>query len=63
MPSSTRPARVYRAGQSWSEPPGASHSISRNASRTEPARLLAVFVVDSGDKALTVPVADQGVQP
>lgn len=57
------PARVYRAGQSWSEPPGASHSISRNASRTEPARLLAVFVVDSGDKALTVPVADQGVKP
>ncbi|OZI73479.1 cupin domain-containing protein [Bordetella genomosp. 6] len=57
------PARVYRAGQSWSEPPGASHSISRNASRTEPARLLAVFVVDSADKALTVPVADQGMQP
>lgn len=57
------PARVYRAGQSWSEPPGASHSISRNASRTEPARLLAVFVVDSGDKALTVPVADQGARP
>jgi quercetin dioxygenase-like cupin family protein len=25
--------RIYRAGESWSEPPGAIHSISRNASR------------------------------
>jgi quercetin dioxygenase-like cupin family protein len=49
-------ARIYRAGESWSEPPGAVHSISRNASRTEPAKLLAVFVVDSDDKALTTPV-------
>ncbi|MGY3603559.1 MULTISPECIES: cupin domain-containing protein [unclassified Bradyrhizobium] len=48
--------RVYKAGGSWSEPPGASHSISRNASRTEPAKLLAVFVVDTDDKALTTPV-------
>jgi len=28
--------------------------IGRNASSTEPAKLLAVFVVDSNDKALTV---------
>jgi quercetin dioxygenase-like cupin family protein len=48
--------RVYRAGESWSEPPGATHSISRNASRTEPAKLLAVFVVDSVDKKLTTPI-------
>jgi quercetin dioxygenase-like cupin family protein len=48
--------RTYTAGQSWSEPPGASHSISRNASRTKPAKLLAVFVVDTDDKALTTPV-------
>src|SRR5690606_39404185 len=33
--------RIYRAGQSWSEPPNATHSISRNASKTEPAKLLA----------------------
>jgi hypothetical protein len=26
-------ARIYRAGESWSEPPGAIHSISRNAAR------------------------------
>jgi quercetin dioxygenase-like cupin family protein len=48
--------RIYRAGESWSEPPGATHSISRNASRTVPARLLAVFVVDTNDNPLTTPI-------
>jgi quercetin dioxygenase-like cupin family protein len=49
-------ARIYRAGESWPEPPGATHSISRNASKTEPAKLLAVFVLDTNDKALTTPI-------
>ncbi len=48
--------RIYRAGESWSEPPGATHSISRNASRTEPAKLLAVFVLDTNDNPLTTPI-------
>jgi quercetin dioxygenase-like cupin family protein len=48
--------RIYRAGESWSEPPGATHSISRNASKTEPAKLLAVFVLDTNDNPLTTPV-------
>jgi quercetin dioxygenase-like cupin family protein len=48
--------RIYRAGESWSEPPGATHSISRNASKTEPAKLLAVFVLGTDDKELTTPV-------
>jgi len=48
--------RIYRAGESWSEPPGATHSISRNASRTEPATLLAVFVLDTNDNPLTTPI-------
>jgi len=47
---------IYRPGKSWSEPPGATHSISRNASRTEPAKLLAVFVLDSNDNPLTTPI-------
>ncbi|MGE0237628.1 MAG: cupin domain-containing protein [Parvibaculaceae bacterium] len=47
------PARVYKAGESWSEPPGSTHSISRNASSTKPAKLLAVIVADTGDKDLT----------
>ena len=49
-------AHIYKAGESWSEPPNASHPISRNASKSKPAKLLAVFVVDSDDKALTTPV-------
>ena len=47
---------IYKAGENWSEPPNASHPISRNASKTKPAKLLAVFVVDSDDKALTTPI-------
>jgi quercetin dioxygenase-like cupin family protein len=50
------PTRVYKAGESWSEPPGASHPISRNASKTQSAKLLAVFVVGTDDKDLTTPV-------
>jgi quercetin dioxygenase-like cupin family protein len=46
---------VYHAGESWSEPPGARHTVSRNASKTQAAKLLAVFIVDSNDKPLTTP--------
>jgi quercetin dioxygenase-like cupin family protein len=49
------PARVYHAGESWYETPGAHHKVSENASKTKPAKLLAVFVVDSADKVLTTP--------
>ena len=48
--------RIYRAGESWSERPGAIHSISRNASKPEPAKLLAVFVLDTNDDPLTTPI-------
>jgi quercetin dioxygenase-like cupin family protein len=48
--------RIYRAGESWSEAPGAIHSISRNASKTQPAKLLAVFVLDTDDRVLTTPI-------
>jgi quercetin dioxygenase-like cupin family protein len=47
------PERVYRAGESWLEPPGAAHSVSANASATEPARLLAIFVADDGAELTT----------
>ena len=49
------PRRVYSAGESFYEPQGSSHPVSRNASKTRPARLLAVFVVDSDEKELTTP--------
>jgi quercetin dioxygenase-like cupin family protein len=48
--------RIYKAGESWSEPPGSSHPISRNASKIKPAKLLAVFVANTDDKQLTTPV-------
>jgi quercetin dioxygenase-like cupin family protein len=50
-----QPEHIYFAGECWYETPGAHHLISRNASNTEPAKLLAVFVADTGDKALTTP--------
>jgi quercetin dioxygenase-like cupin family protein len=50
------PRRVFRTGESFYETPGSLHSVSRNASATEPAKLLAVFVVDTDDKELTTPV-------
>ena len=49
------PETVYRAGESWSELPGDRHAVSRNASSTERARLLAVFVVDTAETNLVLP--------
>jgi uncharacterized protein YbjT (DUF2867 family)/quercetin dioxygenase-like cupin family protein len=49
------PVIVYHAGESFSEMPGDHHRVSANASQTEPARLLAVFVVDTDEKNLTTP--------
>jgi quercetin dioxygenase-like cupin family protein len=46
--SATGPVKVYKAGESFFEPPGSQHLISENASATEPASLLAVFVADDG---------------
>jgi quercetin dioxygenase-like cupin family protein len=48
------PVTVYRAGESFSEMPGDHHGVSENASSTSPARLLAVFVVDSNENNLTI---------
>jgi len=47
--------RTFSAGESWSELPGDRHPVSRNASATEPAKLLAVFIVDANDKELVTP--------
>lgn len=44
--SATGPVRVYRAGDTFFEPPGSTHLVSANASDTEPASLLAIFVAD-----------------
>lgn len=49
------PEKTYRAGDSFYEMPGDHHGVSANASETEPARLLAVFVVNTDEKNLTTP--------
>lgn len=50
------PVKIYRAGENFSEMPGDRHGVSANDSQTEPARLLAVFVVDTGEKELVYPL-------
>ena len=49
------PVVTYRAGQNFPEMPGDRHSLDENASKTEPAKLLAVFVVDTDEKELLTP--------
>ena len=50
------PVRVYTRGQNFTESPGDRHDISQNASDSEPATLLAVFVVRTDDVPLTTPI-------
>ena len=52
------PERVYNAGENFYEEPGALHGVSANASDTEPARLLAVFILDTDEKELTTPTTE-----
>ena len=42
---------VLKAGDSFYEPPGALHSVSRNASDELPASLIAFFVLRAGELA------------
>ena len=48
------PERVYKVGEMFYEPPGSTHEVSKNASATEPARLLAMIFAPKG-ATLTVP--------
>jgi quercetin dioxygenase-like cupin family protein len=40
---------MLKAGDSFYEPPGALHSVSRNASEQVPASFIAFFVLDDGE--------------
>jgi quercetin dioxygenase-like cupin family protein len=51
--SATGPIKVYKAGESFFEPQGSKHLISENASATEPATLLVVFVAEDGAQLTT----------
>jgi quercetin dioxygenase-like cupin family protein len=44
--------QVFHAGEHWTEKPGVHHTVSENASDTEPAKLLAIFIADTKDKNL-----------
>jgi quercetin dioxygenase-like cupin family protein len=48
------PAEIFGVGQSWFEPPGTIHLFAENASATEPAEILAIFVADSDCGPLTI---------
>ena len=50
------PEKIYRAGENFYENPGDLHGVSGNASDTEPARILAVFILDTDDTELTTAV-------
>jgi quercetin dioxygenase-like cupin family protein len=47
------PVETFEVGQSFFEPPGSTHIVSANASATEPAELIAVFVADEGAQLTT----------
>jgi quercetin dioxygenase-like cupin family protein len=58
---SGEPEKVYARGEMFYEPPGSTHEVSRNASSTEPARLLALIFAKKGE-ALTTPGPAAGRQ-
>ena len=47
------PVETFKVGQSFFEPPGSTHMVSANASSTEPAELVAIFVADEGAQLTT----------
>ena len=48
------PVETFKVWQSFFEPPGSTHLVSANASNTEPAELIAVFVADEGAQLTTL---------
>jgi quercetin dioxygenase-like cupin family protein len=46
--SATGPARIYKAGETFFEPPGSDHLVSENASASELASLLAIHIAKDG---------------
>src|SRR4029077_421008 len=48
------PEKIYTVGQMFIETPNQLHAVSGNASKTNPARLLAILLAEAG-KQLTTP--------
>jgi catalase len=51
--SATGPTKIFRAGESFFEPAGSQHLVSENASQTEPASMLAIFIAQEGAQLTT----------
>jgi quercetin dioxygenase-like cupin family protein len=49
------PAKTFGPGDSWYEAPGAHHIVSRNASTTQPAKLL-VFAIVGEHEPVKLPI-------
>ncbi|MNO09529.1 Cupin domain protein [compost metagenome] len=49
------PAKTFKAGEFWYEPAGSEHLVSKNASATQPAKLL-VFMVLAPDEKVLIPL-------
>ena len=44
------PTRTYHPGEDWVERPHAHHVLTANTSQTKPAKLLVIFISNTGDK-------------
>ncbi len=49
------PPITYHAGDTWYEPPRHTHRTARNASATEPARILAFLILEHGEGLVEPP--------
>src|SRR5262245_14760121 len=54
------PEQTYKAGQMWIETPNQLHAVSGNASKTQPAKLLAILMAEKG-QPLTRPEGRQEI--
>ena len=52
--------KTYTTGQMFYEQPGATHEVSKNASQTEPAKLLAMIFAKKGSTLTTPGFAGRG---
>jgi quercetin dioxygenase-like cupin family protein len=52
--------KTYTTGQMFYEQPGATHEVSKNASQTQPAKLLAMIFAKKGSTLTTQGPAGQG---
>jgi quercetin dioxygenase-like cupin family protein len=52
------PVKTYKPGEVWFEPARAVHRVSRNPSKTKPARYLAFMLMTRDDKQLVLPEKD-----